>query len=80
MVGIARAWAAQWPRRELATLMRDRNYRPLPVAPVGAPVAVHAASADRSGVWLLDTGGSAHFCPWSQIDQCPGPSNPPTPS
>lgn len=69
MVTIARAWAAQWPRRELAGIMRDRNCRPMAVPLGPGPVVVHAASADRFGVWLLDTGGSTHHFPWKEIDQ-----------
>jgi len=39
----------------------------VPLGP--GPVVVHAASADRFGVWLLDTGGSTHHFPWKEIDQ-----------
>lgn len=50
----------------VSKLMRDRDFVPVPVdGPELSPaVSVIAISADRYGIWLLDSGGTTHNIEW----------------
>lgn len=50
----------------ISKLMKDRGFTPVPVdGPELSPsVFVVAISADRHGIWLLDSGGTTHRIGW----------------
>lgn len=56
--------------KSLARLMRARDYSPVPaLGPEIHPnVWVVAMSADRHGMWLLDSGGDSHLIKWEKQD------------
>ena len=67
----ARKWVKDsGGKREVAKLMKARDYAPVPVdgPEISPSVGIHAVGADRGGVALLDSGGHVHFVQWSEVE------------
>lgn len=70
MIEAARRWVASFPsRKSLGEAVRANEFRPFPFdGPQAGPACwVVAISADRTGVYLLDSGGGIHRVAWEEL-------------